>query len=116
MMIDIFDFVKEHWAEIFVGILVAFIVLIFVALIVGTVTNENNRINEGTITEKSYEPAFTTTEYIKSGDITIPNNRYYPESYYFTISGDKDGKIVEYYFAVTKEEYDNYKIGDYYKR
>lgn len=38
------------------------------------------------------------------------------DKYWFVIENEKDGETVKYGFEVTKEEYEKYKIGDFYER
>lgn len=60
--------------------------------------------------------AYTTVIYNKVGDTQIPQNVYHPESYQLKIQGEKDEEIVVYWFECTAEEYQQYSIGDYYKK
>lgn len=78
--------------------------------------NECNRISEGIVVDKHHRAAYSTTEYKSQGDLKLPVTKYHPATYHFTIEGDKNGKSVKYYFAVTEMEYYTYKIGDYYKK
>lgn len=94
------------------AIIVIVVFSILGTLIFSAVTNNRNKIDEGTIVDKKYTEAYTHYSSDKNG------GHFYktPASYSFTIEGEKDGETVRYTFDVTKEEYDRYKIGDYYKR
>lgn len=88
-----------------IGILIVCVVIFLIgAVIVGLVLNETNRLSEGIIVDKQFSPA------------RFIDGTYYPSTYRFTIAGEKNGKSVRYSFSVTKNEYDRYKIGDWYKR
>ena len=89
---------------------------LLVLTLVVSVSNEMNRIDAGIIVDKTYTPAHNVTHIQRSGNVSIPITRHADASYTFTIEREKDGKTVQYCFAVTEEEYNSYKIGDYYKR
>lgn len=38
-----------------------------------------------------------------------------PAHYYFQLKGEKDEEKVRYWFEVSEYDYNEYKIGDYYK-
>lgn len=63
------------------------------------IRNECNKISQGTVVSKDYTPG-----------------RYTAESFTITIEGEKDGKVVEYTFAVPESEYTMYNIGDWYPK
>ena len=42
--------------------------------------------------------------------------QYVPERYELTISGEKNGKEVEYYFECSEEVFESYEIGDNYPK
>lgn len=94
------------------AIIVIVVVAILGTLIFATVYNHRNKIDEGIIVDKQYTAEYSHYSSDKNG------GHFYrtPASYSFTIEGEKDGETVRYTFSVTKEEYDQYKIGDYYKR
>lgn len=85
---------------------------IFLMIIVGGIMNENNRIDSGVIVDKRMDSGGARLNSDKHG------SHYYndPPSYHFTIEGRKDGKVVQYTFEVSEEEYKEYKIGDQYSR
>ncbi len=66
--------------------------------------------------DKDYSSAYTTVEYIKNDGALIPKTVYHPEKYLMQIRGKKDDEIVDYWFECTAEEYQQYKIGDYYRK
>lgn len=94
------------------AIIIIAIVGILGTLIFSAVSNHRNKIDEGIIVDKQYTAEYTHYSSDKNG------GHFYkvPDSYSFTIEGKKDGETVKYTFEVTKEEYNRYKIGDYYKR
>lgn len=115
----------EKWNELtlikkIIICLLAIIVTVVIAAIyygvTGTVENEKNRINEGTVIDKKYHAPFTIPSYIYINETMIPQNVYYPESYKLKIQREKSEETVEYWFECTSEEYQQYKIGDYYKK
>ncbi len=75
---------------------------------------------EGTIIDKSYTPAhtYTTTQtsYVNGSTINIPSQNYQAESYTFAIQKVINGKTKSIWVNVTKEEFEKYNIGDYFKR
>ena len=104
---------KSGW---FVNVFTAFIFVVvigsFVVGIVSVVFNESNEISNGVIVDKWMNEGGTRYSSDKHGGHMYS----YPPSYYFTISGDKDGKTVEYSFSVSESDYNAYKIGDEYSR
>lgn len=95
------------------------IILIVGSLVVGViwacVENEKNRITEGVIVDKSYTAAYTTTSYSRVGKVMVPISHYHPPIYRFQLRGEKDERTVTYWLEVSKEDYDEYKIGSYYR-
>lgn len=109
--------IKEHLVEtsIFVVAIVCVGAMIF--CVSAALANEGNKINEGVIVDKRYTAAYTSTKtYPVPENTTMPVKEYHPATYHFKIRGDKNGETVEYTFAVTENEYNAYKIGDYYKK
>lgn len=76
------------------------------------ISNANNKINAGVITDKQYYAGGTYYSSDKNGG----HMRSDPPQYWFTIRGEKDGETVEYSFEVTETEYNQYKIGDWFER
>ncbi|MBD5128475.1 MAG: hypothetical protein HDT43_00895 [Ruminococcaceae bacterium] len=106
--------IKENILHTFI---IAAVVVMMTLIICGVTANEHNRISEGVIVDKNYNAAYSkTTDRRISDGMTMPVIEYHPATYYFTIKGDKDGKIVEYTFEVTENDYNTYRTGDYYKR
>lgn len=109
--------VKEHIVEMIVVASIAVVFGVVAFGIIDTKNNDMNKISEGIITDKYYRAAYTSTTTQRiSKNVTMPVTQYHPATYHFKIEGNKDGKIVEYVFAVTENEYNAYKIGDYYNR
>lgn len=76
------------------------------------VQNEMNEIDSGIIVDKDYTTGYTSYSSDKNGGHAYST----PAKFKFTIEGEKDGETVQYTFEVTEEEYQRYKIGDYYER
>lgn len=96
---------SEFYITEFITVLIIFVVIFLIgAVIVGLVLNETNRLSERCIVDKQYNPA------------RFIDGSYYPSTYRFTIAEEKNGKSVRYSFSVTKDDYEKYKIGDWYKR
>lgn len=93
-------------------IVAVFIALIMILIIAGAVINQSHKISYGIVIGRDYEPCYVT--FIINGDVKIP--QYHPASYSLTISGEKNGKIVEYTFSVSESEYMMYQIGDNYPK
>lgn len=68
------------------------------------------------MTDKSYRAAYTYNTYTEVNGIIIPHTHYVPERYSIEIQGEKNGKLVEYWFEVTATEYEEYTVGDYYPK
>lgn len=83
-------------------------VVLLIICIVGACVNENNKIDRGIVIRKDhYSAHWIHTQYTM---------HYIPESYELTISGEKNGKEVEYYFECSEEVYESYEIGDNYPK
>ena len=102
--------------DVFVKIMMfcifAALISVFIASLSFTINNENNRITEGIIVDSQYYSGGTYYNSDKNGG----HMRSDPPSYWFKISGEKDGKTVEYWLEVTQEEYSLYSVGDYFRR
>ena len=112
----VLEWIGDHVREIITAIIIIIFTGLMALTIIASVMNENNRMSEGTVIDKHYSNAYTTVEYTKAGDTTILQNVYHPESYKLEIQGEKDEEIVTYWFECTAEEYQQYKIGDYYRK
>lgn len=82
---------------------IATTITVFLVLIVSGGINEIHAISEGRIVNK----------YIGSA---VDQRVFRLKAYCFTIEGEKRGKTVRYTFEVTENEYEAYKIGDWYER
>lgn len=103
----IISWVKDRdGMEWLIFISIAVVVIITIFALMEAWENESNKISTGTIIEKEYNDDYYT--YVNRVLI------HHDESYYFTIRGEKDEKMVEYYFEVDKTTYDNYSIGQVY--
>lgn len=107
---------KIDWELVIkIFILIVFITVLIVS-VVQVIKNANNRITEGIVVDKRYQPAYTThrTQTVNKEVIEIPE--YHPEIYQMCIEGQKNSETVQYWFSCPSEEWNSYKIGDYYKR
>ena len=98
---------SDNWIIIIIGI---FSIIILVVIIWACIGNERNRISEGTVVDRHY-----TTGYTTGGSNNTPP-RYVPPHCTLTISGEKNGKYVEYTFEVPEVEYAQYHVGDHYPK
>lgn len=76
------------------------------------------RITEGTIYEKKFEPAHTVmwTQFILSGKVLVPivHSDPVPDSWYFFIyQGDGDERETARW-EVSESQYNSYEVGDYF--
>ena len=102
-------------------ILTVVIVLIVFGLAgFGIYTNASYGEKEGEVIDKEYHRAYTTTSYetVTTGNtsISIPVQKYYPESYQVKIQKEVDEELKQRWIEVTAQEYENIKIGDWYGR
>ena len=97
---------------LFSGIIMAFIVVIMIAAIALIVKNESNRISEGIVIDKHYTSGYTRY----NGDDKSRSLISEPPQYHLLLSGNKNGKTVEYWCEVTEDEYNSVKIGEFFKR
>lgn len=100
MQIDRYN--RHSLSDIVVSATFFIVIAVFIIFIVSTVVNEMYRIDEGLIVDR----------YIVRDTV----NKIPRSSYVFVIEGDKDGKTVRYTCYVSANEYDTYRIGDWYKR
>lgn len=100
MQIDRYN--RHSLSDIVVSATVFIVIAVFIIFVVGTVVNEMYRIDEGMIVNR----------YIVWDTV----NKIPRSSYVFVIEGEKDGKTVRYSCYVSAQEYDTYRIGDWYKR
>ena len=87
-------------------VIIIVIILILFFILWGVIVNELNKISEGTVVDKSYSSPYTST----NDGVT----KYHAASCKLTISGEKNGRYVEYTFEVPEAEYVMYNIGDHY--
>ena len=83
-------------------------VVSFIVCIAAACENENNKIYRGNVTSKDHRSGY----WIHTEHMT----QYVPERYELTISGEKNGKEVEYYFECSEETFNSYEIGDNYPK
>lgn len=92
------------------------IILLAVALILicvfAVISNENNRISEGTIVDKEIQAGYSDA-YIYNG---TGSYNAIPTRYLFLLEGEKNGRTARYWTDVTAEEYSKFRIGEYYRK
>ena len=93
---------SDNWLNI---LIVSVIIIVLVVILVTSLSNYRNKITEGTVVDKSFHPAYTDTEH-----------GYHGPRCSLTISGEKNGRYVEYMFDVPESEYVLYNIGDHYPK
>ena len=101
--------IKDRICDIIVmicSIVIVILLLLLVYIFAEFIKNKHNHIDSGTIIDKHYTSTSTTPT--RFGII------HRPESYTLTITGEKDGRYVEYTFYCTEDEYSLYEIGDTY--
>lgn len=99
-------------------IVIIAIIVTLAAIIYGVIVNclnEQNRITEGIIVDKSYIAERVITDYRVIGETQIPFTHREPAHYYFQLEGEKDEEKVRYWVEVSEYDYNEYKIGNYYK-
>ena len=97
---------------LFAGIVMAVIVLVMIVAIISIVANESNRISEGIVIDKHYTSGYTRYSSDDKSSSLISE----PPQYHLLLSGNKNGKAVEYWCEVTEDEYNSVKIGEFFKR
>ena len=103
---------KVDIEDIVCVLFIAVVVFLIGAVIFGEILNASNEIECGVIVDTNYNSGYTYFRSSKNGGYM----KSYPDTYTFTIEGEKDGKTVRYSFEVTEQEYNSYKIGDWYER
>ena len=107
---------KIDWElVIIISVLIVFITSL-IGGIVWIVKNANKRITEGIVVDKTYQSAYTTFRTQKVANEVILISEYHAETYQMCIEGKKNSETVQYWFSCPAEEWNAYKIGDYYKR
>ena len=86
------------------------IVGVLIAIVWCCISNEKNRISEGTVVDRHYRAGYFTVR------TEVSPSTYVPPCYELTISGEKNGKYVEYTFEVPESEYVQYHIGYHYPK
>lgn len=113
---------KSEKGEVLIYIIIEITILTIIAII-GLIVNQiyvdiDYGTKQGTIIDKKYNASYTTTthstSYIGKSTISIPTTKYHPENYNIKIQKKDNGKTKECWIQITKEEYEKYKIGDYY--
>lgn len=78
----------------------------------------SEKISEGTIYEKEFEPAhtFMWAQYILAGKVLVPimHSTWVPDSWYFSIyQGDGDERETARW-QVSESQYNSYEVGEYF--
>lgn len=111
--------IKTHQviSSIVIIVIVVITVLVVCCCAAGIVKieNEKNRITEGVIIDKSYSAPFSTISYVRSGKVMVPVTYHHPARYSFQLRGEKNEQVVTCQCEVSKEDYDEYRIGSYYR-
>ena len=97
---------------IFAVLFIAAIAFLIGAVIFNSIQNASNKIDCGVIVDTDYDSGYTYFSSNQNGG----HMHSYPDTYTFTIEGEKDGETVRYTFEVTEQEYNRYEIGDWYER
>lgn len=72
-------------------------------------------IESGTVIDKDYKSAYTSTTYIRTGNgIMMPYSTHHDAKYKLNLSGEEDGEPVTDWIYVSEETYKSYNIGDCY--
>lgn len=102
--------------EIFlIGLMIMLSVGIIVALICVIASNVDYGEREGIVIDKQYCSAYTTTTFVYTGKVMIPNTQYYPEKWKIQIKKEINKEEKSIWTSVDENTYNNIKIGDYYK-
>ena len=67
------------------------------------------KIREGYIIQKIYEPETTTTFYVKIGRVFVPQKTTTPEKYYLIIKNENETAK----YIVSENVYNSFEVGDY---
>ena len=90
-----------------VGLVVAILVIALMLVLAITAVLAHikaDSVTEGIITDKAYHAVIS------------PQPIYSPEKYMIQIKGSKDGEDVKVWLACTEDEWQNCRIGDYYRK
>lgn len=105
---------KANDFEIIVGLIVLVGILVLFGIgIYSVVNNEMNRITEGTIIDKQISEGYTSADYHKESGGSYHE---YPTEYFFQLEGEKNGETVRYWANVSAEDYNTFRVGDYYRK
>lgn len=76
------------------------------------------KISEGTIYEKKFEPAHTVTwtQFIVAGKVLVPvvHSNLVPDSWYFSIFQGDEHERETARWQVSESQYNSYEVGDYF--
>ena len=103
---------KIDFTHIIAVLIVAVVIFMMGTAFYSVIQNDLNKIDCGVIVDTDYSYGYTRYTSDKHGGHMYS----YPDTYTFTIEGEKDGKTVRYTFEVTEQEYNRYRIGDWYER
>lgn len=69
---------------------------------------------KGNVIDKQYTSARTSVQIIHTGKTIHPYTVHYPERYQIKIQKEEDGETKTTWITITKEQYENIQIGDYW--
>lgn len=73
------------------------------------------RLESGTIVSKRIKPKGSYPMIIYVNNMPITNIVYYPDRFYFEVSGFYKNKPLTEEHSVTKEVYESYRVGNTYR-
>lgn len=94
------------------------ILILFALLIISGIQYASYGPKVGTVVDKEYssETSYYTYETIYSGNtsISVPEYHHEPAKWKLKLQKTEDDKTKEIWIEVPREEYESFKIGDYY--
>jgi len=103
---------KIEWNRVFITIFILVTVCVIAAVLVWALHNESNRISEGIVIDKDFSSGHSSI----NGDKNGVHAYSYDDSYRLCLLGNKNDKEVKYWFECTRQEYESYSVGDYFRR
>lgn len=99
-------------------IIIVVALIAFCAIGIGVLIYEEVSFGEkeGTIIDKYYKEAYTTHSMMMCGKVMVPRTVHHKESWNFKIEKEIHGKKKSITVKVSEDIYNQYNIGDYYKR
>lgn len=69
---------------------------------------------KGNVIDKQYTPARTVVQIIHTGKTIHPYTVHHPETYQIKIQKEENGETKITWITISKEQYENIQIGDYW--